>query len=81
VSDLTLQEKIEQNVWDNLYGVLPAILEALTGRWTWVMNTKCKYIMLRIDMRDGGCILSDRGGNRISVADLLYQYKKEKDDE
>jgi len=81
-----LENKIKHNIWDSLDDVLPIIARALqdkVGRkasgeyWTWVRNPKCKYIDLRIDMRDGGCLLTNRDGQRINPEDLAYQYGRE----
>lgn len=41
--------------------------------WMWIKNMRCKYISLRIDMRDGTFIILDRDGNRISFDDLKRQ--------
>lgn len=42
--------------------------------WTWVKNNQCKYINIRIDMRDGGFVLLNRDGQRISLKQLQWQY-------
>ena len=79
--DERLQDMIENNIWDNIREVFAAINRVSylrdNWKWTWAKNMHCKYISVRIDMRDGGCILSDRNGNRISIEDLEYQYSKE----
>jgi len=59
--------------WDNLRDVLPVLKDASAGRWSWTENTACKYVELRIDMRDGGCIIRDRNGNRITPEQLANQ--------
>lgn len=41
--------------------------------WRWVRNYQCKYISIRIDMRDGGHIIMDRDGTRIDLETLLRQ--------
>ena len=75
--DKELYTKIKHNIWDNINEVFPAIRETLEDiEWIWPFNSKCKYITVRIDMRDGGCILKDRNGNRISIEDLVYQYER-----
>ena len=51
------------------------IKECVTGGWRWSLNSKCKYITIRIDMRDGMCLLMDRHGNEITLDDLKYQYQ------
>lgn len=42
--------------------------------WTWAKNNRCKYINIRIDMRDGGFVLLNRDGERISLKQLQWQY-------
>lgn len=41
--------------------------------WSWAKNSRCKYVSLRIDMRDGDFVLLDREGNRITIEDLKRQ--------
>lgn len=43
--------------------------------WSWVRNSKCKYVSLRFDMRDGAFVIQDKEGNRVYLEDLQYQYK------
>jgi len=76
----SVKDKQLNNIWDSIDDVLPIIEAARKkdGTWTWAMNTKCKYIKLQIDMRDGGCIIMNRDGERINPEDLAYQYGKEK---
>lgn len=47
-----------------------------SNRWSWARNTSCKYVELRIDMRDGGFVLTNREG-RISLPMLEWQYRSE----
>lgn len=68
-----LQHKLDNNIWDHVDDVLAILTLARTGKWMWYANPKCKYIGLRIDMRDGGCILTDRDGKRISLQELAAQ--------
>ena len=42
-------------------------------KWFWYKNSKCKYIDLRIDMRDGAFTLRDREGDLISIEQLEQQ--------
>lgn len=76
-SNLTLQEKEEQNIWDYFDDFLKVYKLIKNGEWVWYKNHKCKYVELRIDMRDGGCIIRDREGNRINPEDLEFQYPSE----
>lgn len=70
---LTLKQKQAANVWDHIDDALAVIELARAGKWHWCENFECKYIELRIDMRDGGCLIKDRNGNRINPADLRKQ--------
>lgn len=74
---LPLQEKIARNIWDSIDDVLKVVRAAQRGDWCWSRNSSCKYLNLRLDMRDGGCIIYDRDGKRISPEQLAYQYGKE----
>jgi hypothetical protein len=66
--------------WDSIDDVIPvmkaSMSKELPRKWSWVANSICKYIELRIDMRDGGCIIKNRRGERITPAELEYQYGK-----
>ncbi len=70
---MELQQKIETNTWDHIDDVLRVLELARAGKWAWYGNSRCKYIEVRIDMRNGGCILRDREGKRIEVADFAEQ--------
>lgn len=48
------------------------------GEWTWTRNARCKYVELCIDTRAGLYAIKDRDGERISLADLTFQYGKER---
>src|SRR5690349_3707501 len=60
--------------WDNISDVIAVLERAKNFDWSWALNNRCKYLDLRVDMRDGGCIIKDRDGKRITVAELNYQY-------
>jgi hypothetical protein len=72
---LSVEHKIDCNIWDNIEDVLPILQKMKNDEWDWSRNTRCKYIELRIDMRDGGCIITDRDRIRINPEDLAYQHK------
>lgn len=73
----TVDEKIETNQWDSIEDVIAILRKVATREWTWSRNTECKYLDLRLDMRDGGCIIKNREGVRISPEYLAWQYSKE----
>lgn len=76
-SPLTVQQKQAANVWDHVDDALAVIEMARAGKWVWMENSRCKYIDLRIDMRDGGCLIRDAKGNRINPEDLRKQLSNE----
>jgi hypothetical protein len=47
--------------------------------WSWAYNSKCKYLNLRFDMRDGGFILTNDEGHRIELPQLEWQWKAAKE--
>lgn len=51
--------------------------------WTWTKskNWACKYVDLRIDMRDGAFVICNRDGERISFEELKYQYQKKESED
>lgn len=64
-------------IWRPVHLVMSVVNKALSGDWTWVWNTRCKYIELRIDMRDGHCLIRDKDGHLITLEQLEYQYVRE----
>ena len=71
---MNIQEKIATNTWDSIDDFIAVLSAMRDGKWNWYANTRCKYVDLRVDMRDGGCIISDREGNRIDAKQLAYQH-------
>lgn len=71
--DLTLEQKRAANVWDHVDDAMAVIELARAGKWSPYENMRCKYIELRIDMRDGGCLIKDKDGNRIDPTQLRKQ--------
>ena len=63
------------NTWDQLEDFLIVYFKMLRKKWSWVSNQRCKYVNLRIDMRDGGCLIHNNNGDRIDPKQLSYQYK------
>ena len=74
--NLSLVEKEKQNVWDHIDDFMEVYDKMQKGEWSWSRNIGCKYVNLRVDMRDGGCIISI-DGQRISPEFLAWQYSKE----
>lgn len=72
-ADATLHAKRQNNEWDHLRDFGKVWELQREGKWHWYANPQCKYVELRIDMRDGGCIIKDRDGNRISPEQLSFQ--------
>lgn len=70
-------EKVNKNVWETNLLEVVAEIQKMThedSAWSWARNMNCKYISLRIDMRDGAFVILDRDGYRISLAALFWQY-------
>lgn len=68
---------LENNIWhsvEELEAFVAVIkkLSAPDSGWAWARNWNCKYITLRIDMRDGGFILAN-DKERISLQQLEHQ--------
>ena len=71
---------IESNTWEDktdLKEVLSLIDKATTAgngfSWIWWKNSPCKYVNIRIDMRDGGFVICDRDDKRITLDELKAQ--------
>ena len=80
------REKIENNIWENNFDEVIAFIKEVTKsdfdfdsepKWNWMRNPRCKYVQLRIDMRDGGFVILDRDNQRITFDELKYQYRRE----
>lgn len=61
--------------WDQIKAVVDA---SIAKEWKWYANTQCKYVELRIDMRDGAALIRNRNGDLISLEQLQYQYTSPK---
>ena len=55
------------NSWDHLNNFLEVYKLMTEKKWSWGRNHMCKYIDLRIDMRDGGCLIEAKGVSPIKV--------------
>ena len=64
-------------MWQPFENWIGPVLAIITNKvnWTWASNSRCKYINIRIDMRDGAAVIRDEDGNEISVKDLSRQLK------
>jgi hypothetical protein len=62
--------------WIPFESVTKVIEKAKAFDWCWTKNSRCKYITVRIDMRDGKCILTDRDDDKITLEQLQHQYGK-----
>ena len=69
----TSNDLLGGNQWDSVDDFLVVLNKMRANEWQWVENTKCKYVELRVDMRNGCCIIRDRYGRRISPAQLAKQ--------
>lgn len=68
-----VQAKIDSNIWDDFGDILPTLKAISRGDWFWGANSRCKYIEIRLDTRDGGCVLYDRDRVRISPEQFAFQ--------
>jgi len=76
MSELDFEKERSHSVpgdWIPIDGVMEVIQKMRENKWLWPFNSRCKYITLRLDMRDGHCVMRDRRGNIISLADLNRQ--------
>lgn len=79
------KSKVDNNIWhdrDQLQKFVDTILKLSIEDdfdWSWAYNSACKYLNLRIDMRDGGFILTNQDGHRIDLPQLEWQYKSVKE--
>jgi hypothetical protein len=53
--------------------------EVANGDWTWVQNSRCKYVTLKIDTRAGAYQVLDRDDKPLAVEELLYQHGRERE--
>jgi hypothetical protein len=70
----TVEQKHHYNVWDHISDVIAVLKRIKEDKWVWYKNARCKYIDVRIDMRDGGCLIKDGNGTRINPSDLAHQH-------
>jgi len=60
--------------WTPLEELMDGIREVTNDHnWRWAANMPCKYISIRIDMRDKHALLLDRDGEPITIEQLKRQ--------
>jgi len=59
--------------WVDVNEVVNVVNKAKNDEWNWTKNIRCKYINVRIDMRDGACLVFDNDKKPITVNELLKQ--------
>jgi hypothetical protein len=73
---LNVYEMEVRNKWHDI-DFLETIIETIRNpKWCWAYNWECKYLDVRIDMRDGGCIVKAKG-KRITPDGLKWQRSEE----
>lgn len=86
-ADQNYADRIYNNEWhdrkdlNEVLKVIASIGLVPSKGWHWTRSRswRCKYIDLRIDMRDGGFILMDQAMRRISLDELRYQSRRDDD--
>lgn len=71
------QEKIDNNRWDRNFNEVVETIKELVKKdseWSWTKNWDCKCVNIRIDMRDGGFVLVDQHGKRVSLDAIKWQW-------
>ena len=61
--------------WENIDEVIKVLEKMKREEWTWMKNSRCKYLNLRVDMRDGHCVIKDRNGLPINIEELNFQFE------
>ena len=59
--------------WKPLEDVVADVRKVLEEDWEWTSNVRCKYVGIRVDMRDGKAILLDRNYVHLPLKDLQRQ--------
>jgi hypothetical protein len=49
----------------------------VSSKWSWSLNGRCKYVILKIDTRSGAYAILDRDDKPITIDQLQWQYSKE----
>jgi len=59
--------------WNHIIELYKIFKLVRKRRWSWTRNSQCKYLNIRIDMRDLSFLLEDRHGNEITIEQLNEQ--------
>lgn len=75
------KQMVQSNTWhshEELLSNVQQLYDLIKSwpKWTWGNNMDCKYINIRIDMRDGGHIISNKEG-RCSLDAIKWQWSDE----
>lgn len=75
------QSKVSDNEWESpesLVDNLKRIIKCIESKeWQWGRNMDCKYVNVRIDMRDGGHVIVNQRGKRCRKRGVpIWQIRK-----
>jgi hypothetical protein len=73
-SSIPFEKKVTENTWDSIEDFLDVLSDSRSGKWKWYLNPKYKYVNIRVDMRDGGCIFLTDGKQRVDPSAVKHQY-------
>lgn len=60
--------------WDMDFNeIVSNLKEILSSKWSWTNSKNCKYVIIKLDMRDGGCLLENSIGKKITLEELRHQ--------
>jgi hypothetical protein len=62
------------NHWYPFKELVQAFREMQFNKWKWTRNQNCKYVNIRFDMRDMGCIVSTDRLGWITLERLKFQH-------
>lgn len=67
---MSLWKSFRNIVLPELERLIPNELGDYPGDWNWLKDPNCKYINVRIDMRDGRCFVTDNFDQPIDLKRL-----------
>jgi hypothetical protein len=59
--------------WYPIEALLQVVEASRINEWNWTKNSPCKYLELRIDMRNGLCLIKDRTGKVLTIEEVMKQ--------